>query len=229
MGPHDNAAKLFNEQDRSRDELLIDLVETTGGALLGMTLSCCRCHDHKFDPLSQADYFRFRACFAGVKFADELPIDLVDIQAQINQHNAQIDKQIAQSDSERKQLLNTIRQRVADGHASDAKKKEIKPKELKELATESEKQQLEALDSTIKQFQSEKRKLTHAMLMLDEAEPPATYILAQGDYKSPKTQVEPGIFSILNPNTLPAEKALRANSPGRRWPWPVGSLTRTIP
>ncbi len=78
MGPHDNAAALFDEQDRSRDELLTDLVETTGSAFLGLTLSCCRCHDHKTDALLQADHFRLRAFFAGVVFADDRPIDLAD-------------------------------------------------------------------------------------------------------------------------------------------------------
>lgn len=61
LGPHDNAAGLFNEQDRSRAELMADLTETTGSAFLGLTMSCCRCHDHKFDPLLQADHFRLRA------------------------------------------------------------------------------------------------------------------------------------------------------------------------
>ena len=60
LGPHDNAAPLFNEQDRSRAELLADLTETTGSAFLGLTLSCCRCHDHKTEPLLQADHFRVR-------------------------------------------------------------------------------------------------------------------------------------------------------------------------
>ncbi|MEQ1826041.1 MAG: PSD1 and planctomycete cytochrome C domain-containing protein [Pirellula sp.] len=40
-----------------------DLVEHTGKAFLGLTLNCCQCHDHKYDPLSQEDYFRFRAFF----------------------------------------------------------------------------------------------------------------------------------------------------------------------
>ncbi len=40
-----------------------DLVEHTGKAFLGITLNCCQCHDHKYDPFSQEDYFRFRAFF----------------------------------------------------------------------------------------------------------------------------------------------------------------------
>ncbi len=40
-----------------------DSVEHTGKAFLGLTLNCAMCHDHKFDPISQEDYFRFRAFF----------------------------------------------------------------------------------------------------------------------------------------------------------------------
>jgi mono/diheme cytochrome c family protein len=54
MGPQDNSAGAFNEQDRSRAELMVDLTETTASAFLGLTMSCNRCHDHKYDPLSQA-------------------------------------------------------------------------------------------------------------------------------------------------------------------------------
>jgi hypothetical protein len=44
------------------------LTETTGSAFLGLTLSCCRCHHHKTDPLSQEDHYRFRAFFAATQF-----------------------------------------------------------------------------------------------------------------------------------------------------------------
>jgi hypothetical protein len=40
-----------------------DLVEHTGKAFLGLTLNCAQCHDHKYDPLTQEEYFRFRAFF----------------------------------------------------------------------------------------------------------------------------------------------------------------------
>jgi len=40
-----------------------DNVEHTGKAFLGLTLNCCHCHDHKYDPIAQQEYFRFRAIF----------------------------------------------------------------------------------------------------------------------------------------------------------------------
>ncbi|HEY7313626.1 MAG TPA: DUF1553 domain-containing protein [Gemmataceae bacterium] len=40
-----------------------DNVEHTGKAFLGLTFNCCHCHDHKYDPIAQEEYFRFRAFF----------------------------------------------------------------------------------------------------------------------------------------------------------------------
>ena len=47
----------------NRNVWLDATVEHTGKAFLGLTLNCARCHDHKYDPVAQADYYRFRAFF----------------------------------------------------------------------------------------------------------------------------------------------------------------------
>jgi mono/diheme cytochrome c family protein len=52
-----------NEVERTRYDALDDMAATTGTAFLGLTIGCARCHDHKFDPLPQADYYRFISTF----------------------------------------------------------------------------------------------------------------------------------------------------------------------
>lgn len=47
----------------NRNTWLQDAVEHTGKAFLGLTFNCARCHDHKYDPISQEDYYEFRAFF----------------------------------------------------------------------------------------------------------------------------------------------------------------------
>ena len=46
-----------------RNVWMFETVERTSEAFLGLTLKCCRCHDHKFDPIAQLDYYQFRAIF----------------------------------------------------------------------------------------------------------------------------------------------------------------------
>lgn len=50
----------------ARQDHVEDLVATFGQAFLGLTVQCSRCHDHKYDPISQTDYYRIAAVFAGV-------------------------------------------------------------------------------------------------------------------------------------------------------------------
>lgn len=53
----------INSQEERRDYLLNDITGTIGSVFLGMQIGCAQCHDHKFDPVSQADFYRLRACF----------------------------------------------------------------------------------------------------------------------------------------------------------------------
>ena len=49
--------------EENRVDYVMDMAETTGTVWLGLTLNCCRCHDHKYDPLLQTDYYRFFGFF----------------------------------------------------------------------------------------------------------------------------------------------------------------------
>ena len=66
-------ARVLAEKDKEKLEMDVidEQLDTTGKAFLGMTLGCARCHDHKFDPISQADYYSLAAIFRNsVNFAE---------------------------------------------------------------------------------------------------------------------------------------------------------------
>ena len=48
----------------SHNEVLTEMTNIVGAAFLGVTVGCARCHDHKFDPFRQSDYYRLQAYFA---------------------------------------------------------------------------------------------------------------------------------------------------------------------
>src|SRR5208337_4272202 len=55
-----------------RQELLNDITDTVSATFIGMTYGCARCHDHKFDPILQRDYYRLQAFFAPLLPRDDL-------------------------------------------------------------------------------------------------------------------------------------------------------------
>ena len=85
-----------------RYDVLFGVMETFSTSVLGLTMECCRCHNHKYDPLPQRDYYRLMACFEPALnvhawkrpqerfLADVAPIE----RTAFDLKNAQIDKQL---------------------------------------------------------------------------------------------------------------------------------------
>lgn len=57
-----------------RQEILNDITDTVGSVFLGVTLGCARCHDHKYDAITQKDYYRIQAFFAAVQPRTDIPL-----------------------------------------------------------------------------------------------------------------------------------------------------------
>ena len=66
-GTHAVLADNLMEEERTRERFndLDDMITTTGVAMLGLTLGCARCHDHKYDPVPRRDYYRMLSAFNG--------------------------------------------------------------------------------------------------------------------------------------------------------------------
>ncbi len=89
-------------------EYVVDRVETTSTVFLGLTLGCARCHNHKYDPLSQQDFYRFYAFFnnvpeigRGIKYGNSHPYIPAPTSAQekqlaaLNTQMAQLEKELS--------------------------------------------------------------------------------------------------------------------------------------
>ena len=75
-GPHVPAATVGREPAairQARADRLDEIMQTVGASMLGMTVGCARCHNHKFDPISIQDYYSLKAVFEGVEFGGRRP------------------------------------------------------------------------------------------------------------------------------------------------------------
>ena len=108
-GPHDIVKSPdINLTLMQRQDELADIINVTGTTFLGLTLGCARCHNHKFDPVSQRDYYSIQATFAGVQHAERLikteRKDASSVDLEISRLKAELGKSI-QSTSDKLLML----------------------------------------------------------------------------------------------------------------------------
>lgn len=124
-------AKVLAEPDR--DKLTMDTIDeqldTIGKAFMGMTLGCARCHDHKFDPIKQRDYYALAAILKGTKtFGDsnygaikhwnEISFSTEEEKAQLKTIEAQIAEKNGAWNKLKNEALGKLREQVRK-HAAD--------------------------------------------------------------------------------------------------------------
>ncbi len=111
-------------------EVLYDTTEIMISSLLGITLKCARCHDHKFDAFTQTDYYRIQACLMpaynptawravfpypknGKAVPDRsLPDASEKHRHEITKHNKKVHSQITHKEKKKDAIINTVRQRL---------------------------------------------------------------------------------------------------------------------
>ena len=88
-----------------RQDELEDIVGTVGQTFLGLTIHCARCHDHKFDPIRQVEYYRLTAALGGVRHGERsLPVGEGSL--------AQMRQRLAELEKEREAIEQPIRARI---------------------------------------------------------------------------------------------------------------------
>jgi hypothetical protein len=208
------------DPEQFRVEAVADRIHTIGVGILGLTLNCARCHDHKYDPISQREYFQLFAFFNN---QDEPTITLAEpelvakqqaIQAKLREAVQQAEaaqkawlKRL--SDSEREKLPRHIQVILNLGFEQrDRRQKET----LLQFVRDRDEAFYRAL-ATLAELEAQMPKLPTAMILQERKTPRETRIHIQGDFTRPGERVEPGVPLVLNP--LPDSPRLRAGKPNR--------------
>jgi len=84
-------------KEQARQDEMEDLVSSIGQTFLGLTINCARCHDHKFDPISQHDYYQMVANLSGVRQGERpIPNEIITKQlAKTNERKTELYKALA--------------------------------------------------------------------------------------------------------------------------------------
>ncbi|HYO79775.1 MAG TPA: DUF1549 domain-containing protein, partial [Bryobacteraceae bacterium] len=104
----------------SRNEVLTEMTNVVGAAILGVTLGCARCHDHKFDPIRHTDYYRMQAFFASTHENDlslASPEDQAAWKAKAQEVESEMKKMRAQMKSLKGKDLATMENKLKDVEA----------------------------------------------------------------------------------------------------------------
>ncbi|HLK60498.1 MAG TPA: DUF1549 and DUF1553 domain-containing protein [Chthonomonadaceae bacterium] len=207
-GPQD----IVMQNAKNRSDELDDLVTTTGTAFLGLTMGCARCHDHKYDPIKQADYYRFSAIFAPSE-RREIEIPTPEERQAAEAKNVDIEKQLAPL----RQKLEALKQQ---GLKAVQAKGQAKPNDEQIVAAlpEAAYKEWDATQKAIQALEAQRPSLPRAMAVTDRGRDfPAAHLLIRGDAYHEGEVVQPGfICSLPGGSADIPPTAAKAQTTGRR-------------
>lgn len=194
--------------EESRVDYVVDRVDTTATVWLGLTLGCCRCHNHKYDPFTQKEYYQLYAYFNNVaetggvdrggNAAPVMPLPTAEQNAKIEsqqKHIADLEKRLQPLPA----FPPADRQRWSfGGVAGTVGPIFAAPGKARREYLNVKKQ----LDDAKKALDNLNRSIVQVMVMEERPTPRDTHLLIRGAYDKYGEKVGPGVITSLAP--LPA-------------------------
>jgi cytochrome c553 len=192
LGAYD---ELATDPPQRRQDILNDATDTLSSAVLGMTVGCARCHDHKYDRISQRDYYRLQAFFVNTKWVDQkLPVE-VDAASLIQKRNTlkdQTQKLNLAIDQIRSDVRKALGKNDADDDAID--------KWLQDASRKDKKAEWDRLRGEEGDTQRQLRPIEATAETVTDTgkEVPSHHVLLRGNLATPGDPVQPGFIAALS-------------------------------
>ncbi|MBS1708812.1 MAG: DUF1549 domain-containing protein [Armatimonadetes bacterium] len=232
-----NRNHMLNEEggaieEEQRNVILFDRVDTTATVFSGLTMGCARCHDHKYDPFTQRDYYSLMAYFnnvpergrpeGGVPYSLAKPWIYAGSPEQMAEL-ARLSSESAHADMRAKAVEDdpATSERLKEWQAG---KDDKAPKDIQDLLAVSaknddQKSRLRAyfLEKVLadkewlhaKQLREKLGKLraeTPKAMVMSDKQPRETHVLSRGNYTQPLEKVAPGVPALFGGKGLPGNR-----------------------
>jgi hypothetical protein len=201
------------DQEQFRIESILDRVNTTGTAFLGLTIGCCQCHDHKFDPLTQKEYYGLFAFFNSAEEPD-LSLGSPEEIERAKQVDAKVDAYVAalpdqdpafweRSLAWERSLTPASRQAqsqaVREVFDTPVEKRTLEQKRMVLMAYVEQASENQTQQKAIKELRAAKPKIPTTMVVRELATPRRSYLFIKGDFTRDGGTVEPTVPAVLHP------------------------------
>jgi len=207
----------INLQEERRHNFLNDMTSTVSSVFLGLQFGCAQCHDHKFDPISQLDFYRLRAFFENADLFKEKTIPSPRQLAERQQFDYQRAEKWQQLTKEIEAFEQAVLKRIrVEQQQPDLK---VSRTELQKKFTPEEKKQYKKLTAELSQVKKQRPPALPMGRVMREYtnKPKPNYLYVRGDFRRKGPQVQPAFPRVLNAgNTAVPQQKVRSHSSGRR-------------
>jgi hypothetical protein len=200
-GFHRNTASNYEggiDFEQYRVEAVVDRVSTTGAAFLGLTLGCARCHDHKFDPVSQKEFYQVFAYFNNV--------DEITTEAERYDFNRPILKVPSAEEIARKSAFDAQWASLSKELVTYVRELAARPRKPGDQDPSKDAGLVERVRN-LRELRRREPTFTSTLVMRELPQPRESYVHLAGDFARKGVTVKPAIPAVLP--QLPADANTR--------------------